>query len=150
MSSPEHQHALVVAEYGAPFTVAARKVPIPTEGDFLVRVEAIGLNPAEYKMRGASSWVVKEYPALLGTDGAGVVVSKAAGTEGVEIGDKVFFQGALGIFFVRYWAKNVAPIPGYPVPDRSVYQEYTLVYANLLAKVTSQHSVGFVFLTSRF
>lgn len=46
-------------------------------------------------MRDEYAWVIKEYPALLGTDGAGVVVQLGEGVEGVEVGDRVAFQGSV-------------------------------------------------------
>ena len=96
MSVPNTQTALVIPAYCKPYTLIARPVPRPGRGDVLVRIEAIGVNPSENKVRRDAAWVIKEYPALTGQDGAGVVVDKGEGVDGFENGDAVFFQG---IFF---------------------------------------------------
>lgn len=93
MSIPTTQQALVIPAYLEPYTLIARPVPKPGKGDVLVRVEATGLNPAEYHIKKETAWVVKEYPVLPGTDGAGVVVDKGEDVKGFELGDRVLFQG---------------------------------------------------------
>lgn len=93
MRLPNSQTALAIPAYSKPYALITRPVPKPGRGDVLVRIEAIGINPSENKVRRDAAWVIKEYPALTGQDGAGVVVDKGEGVNGFEIGDAVFFQG---------------------------------------------------------
>ena len=65
-------------------------VPVPqiSPGEILVRVEATALNPVDWKI-----WwngiIVKDFPAILGTDGAGVVIEVGEGVTNVVKGDRV-------------------------------------------------------------
>lgn len=93
MSIPHTQTALAIPAHNKPYTLITRPVPKPGKGDVLVRIEAIGVNPSENKVRRDAAWVIKEYPALTGQDGAGVVIDKGEGVDGFEVGDAVFFQG---------------------------------------------------------
>ncbi|KZP09748.1 GroES-like protein, partial [Athelia psychrophila] len=88
------QKALAIPAPLAPYALITRPVPTPGAGDVLVKVQSIGLNPAENVVRTeAGSWVLQEYPALTGTDGAGTVVKLGEGVIGWEVGDRVLFQG---------------------------------------------------------
>ncbi|MFC9080362.1 zinc-binding alcohol dehydrogenase family protein [Streptomyces sp. NPDC057062] len=71
------------------------ELPVPQPGprDILVRVEAIAVNPVDYKMRQTAD--PGGEPRVLGWDAAGVVV--AVGTDGelFSVGDEVYYAGAL-------------------------------------------------------
>lgn len=95
MAIPQTQKALVIPAYLEPFSLVTRPVPTPSVGDVLVRVESIGLNPAENHVRKETTWVIATYPALVGTDGAGVVVALEEGVTGFSVGDRVLFQGRI-------------------------------------------------------
>lgn len=72
-----------------------RDIPMPVPGatDLLVRVEAIAVNPADYRMRQrkADDGVF----AVLGWDVAGEVVAVGASVSGFSPGDTVFYAGDL-------------------------------------------------------
>ena len=75
-----------------------RELPVPEPGDGQVRVrmQAIGVNPADTYIRmGTYAFFTPELPYTPGFDGAGVVDAVGAGVEGVGPGDRVFV-GALG------------------------------------------------------
>ncbi|MGE9268298.1 MAG: zinc-binding alcohol dehydrogenase family protein [Verrucomicrobiales bacterium] len=63
--------------------------PVATGRDLLVRVEAVGLNPVDYKVRPAEG----EAPKVLGFDAAGVVAAVGAECELFQVGDPVFYAG---------------------------------------------------------
>lgn len=91
---PTTQKALAIPTPLAPYTLITRPIPTPSAGEVLVRVESIALNPAENHVRTeAAHWILQEYPALAGTDGAGTVVKIGEGVSGWEVGDRVVFQG---------------------------------------------------------
>ncbi|KZP09738.1 NAD(P)-binding protein [Athelia psychrophila] len=107
ISIPQTQKALAIPAPLAPYALITRPVPTPGAGDVLVKVQSIGLNPAENVVRTeAGSWVLQEYPALTGTDGAGTVVKLGEGVIGWEVGDRVLFQGKAlgGAGLVPFWA----------------------------------------------
>ncbi|MFC8730991.1 NADP-dependent oxidoreductase [Luteimicrobium sp. NPDC057192] len=67
-----------------------RPVPLPTE--VLVRVEAAGVNPVDWKTRGGAGMahVLGEPPFVLGWDVAGVVAEVGFGVTTLAPGDRVF------------------------------------------------------------
>ena len=69
--------------------------PEPRDGEVLVRLHAAALNHRDlYITRGLYPKI--ELPALLGSDGAGVVVALGAGVSGVAAGDEVVIDPLLG------------------------------------------------------
>jgi len=67
------------------------EVPTPTPGghDILVQVEAVGLNPVDFKVRPGDG----EEPKILGFDAAGVVISCGAEASIFQEGDLVYYAG---------------------------------------------------------
>ncbi|KAL0953196.1 hypothetical protein HGRIS_004451 [Hohenbuehelia grisea] len=123
---PETQRALVLPGPGEWYKLIQRSVPQPGHGEVLIKLEATGLNPAEWKYAGlldleglTRSWgLTKAYPAYMGQDGAGVVVDVGDGVTSVKKGDRVAFQG---------WFEE----------NYTAYQQYTLAHADLIAKIPS-------------
>jgi len=68
-------------------------VPQPGPRDLLVRVEAIAVNPVDYKFRQSND--PGGEPKVLGWDAAGTVVNVGADVESFRVGDEVFYAGAL-------------------------------------------------------
>ncbi|MBH9965842.1 zinc-binding dehydrogenase [[Bacillus] enclensis] len=66
--------------------------PAPGNGELLVEVHAVGLNPVDYKTatNGMPSWT---YPHILGLDVAGVVAEVGDGVTGWEKGDRIVYHG---------------------------------------------------------
>jgi zinc-binding alcohol dehydrogenase family protein len=68
-------------------------VPQPGPHDLLVQVEAIALNPVDYKVRQGND--PGGEPKVLGWDAAGTVVAVGEQVELFEVGDEVFYAGAI-------------------------------------------------------
>lgn len=62
--------------------------------DLLVAIEAIGVNPVDYKVRTWMSAPEGQY-RVLGWDACGTVVGKGPLAEGFEVGDRVYYAGEL-------------------------------------------------------
>lgn len=88
--------AAVIHETGGPdvLRLEDRERPEPGDGEILVRVKAISVNPIDWKIR--SGLRPKELPAVLGSDIAGVVELSHA--EGFAEGDEVFGFAASGAY----------------------------------------------------
>jgi zinc-binding alcohol dehydrogenase family protein len=77
------------------------ELPQPEFGprDLLVNVRAVSVNPVDTKVRGArhqgSASDNTGKPRILGWDAAGVVVGKGAAVTGFNVGDEVYYAGAL-------------------------------------------------------
>lgn len=87
--------------------------PTPRAGELQVRVHAVGLNPADYKVIEGGSW---QTPHVIGMDVAGEITRIGAEVTGFSVGERVFYHGdlrqsgSLAEFTVtRSW--SVAKIP---------------------------------------
>ena len=74
--------------------------PEPGPRDLLVAVRAVSVNPVDTKVRGSrhqgsAPSGPTETPRILGWDAAGVVVGMGAQVSGFQVGDEVFYAGAL-------------------------------------------------------
>ncbi|KAL0069709.1 hypothetical protein AAF712_003372 [Marasmius tenuissimus] len=111
------QKALVLPTSSSPYTIISKPIPVPGFNEVLVKLQAVGLKPSE--------WKITEYPQILnlmgspvytGTDGAGVV--EAVGEEVTQLkrGDRVLFQG--------WFSANY-----------SAHQQYALAPSNMVVKL---------------
>ena len=71
------------------------ELPVPQPGphDLLVQVEAIAVNPVDYKVRQGND--PGGEPKVLGWDAAGTVVAVGDRAELFEVGDEVYYAGAI-------------------------------------------------------
>ncbi len=86
--------AVVLHEYGSAKNLKYEDFedPRPGPGEVLVRVQAVSLNPIDWKMRSgaAKERFPVEFPAILGRDVAGIVRELGEGVQGFKEGDRVF------------------------------------------------------------
>ena len=86
--------AVVLHKYGAPSELKYEDFPDPVagEGEVLVRVAAVSINPVDVKMRSgaAKDRFPVEFPGILGRDVSGTVRSVGPGVGNFAPGDKVF------------------------------------------------------------
>lgn len=80
--------ALFLLEKQGDFAVRDVETPKPGPGELLVQVKAAGLNPRDWKIQ-ATGLFIKEYPTILGIDGAGVVKEVGEGVTDFIVGDNV-------------------------------------------------------------
>ncbi|MEU6878768.1 zinc-dependent alcohol dehydrogenase family protein [Streptomyces sp. NPDC046712] len=101
-------------EYGGPEVLQLESVEVrePGPGEVLIRVDAIGLNRAEVLFRsGHYIEPVKEFPARLGLEAAGVVEAVGPQVKGLEVG------------------RPVSVVPAFSMNDYGVYAERAIVPA---------------------
>jgi NADPH:quinone reductase-like Zn-dependent oxidoreductase len=85
--------------YGGPETEIwfDRPEPVPGPHDLVIKVKAVGVNPADYKIRSgvmANSQATPDFPLVLGVEAAGVVVAVGSDVEGFAQGDDVMGRTA--------------------------------------------------------
>lgn len=105
--------AYLLYETGGPDKLVLGKTqkPVLKNGEVLVQVKAIGINPADTIYRSSPSFIDaifgKNRPVVMGWDISGEIVEKAENTDGFEIGDAVFalLQNARG--YAEFVAVNV-------------------------------------------
>ncbi|KAF5712381.1 oxidoreductase [Fusarium mundagurra] len=91
-------------------TIQQRPVPNPKEGELLVRNAAVAANPSDWKIQGFG--LSTNFPAVLGSDLSGVIVSVGPGVTRFKPGDRVI-GFALGVI-----SENI---------DKAAFQTYTLL-----------------------
>ncbi|MGP3536332.1 quinone oxidoreductase family protein [Microbacterium sp. RD1] len=93
--------AVVYTEFGGPEVLTVVDIPsrAPAAGEIRVRVEAIGVNPIDAKLRSGlrPSGAISD-PRRLGFDAAGVVVEAGDGVEGFRPGTPVALFGISGAY----------------------------------------------------
>jgi NADPH:quinone reductase-like Zn-dependent oxidoreductase len=124
--------AIVLREAGEPENLVVTEIPIPQvkEGEVLVKVSAISINPVDIKTRRGMALfnqLKDDQPVILGWDIAGEVVEVGPGVTTLEEGDQVF---------------GMVNFPGHG----KAYAEYVAAPANHLAEraelVTPQEAVA--------
>lgn len=92
--------AILMTQTGATDLLQMAEIPEPAitrPTQIKVRLEAAGVNPIDTKLRQRGVFYENALPAVLGCDGAGVVVETGDGASKFQIGDKVWFcHGGLG------------------------------------------------------
>jgi NADPH2:quinone reductase len=92
--------AVVMTATGGPEVLELREVPEPEitrDTQLKVRVKAAGVNPVDTKIRRKGLFYPDALPAILGLDGAGVVVETGAAVTRFRPGDAVWYcNGGLG------------------------------------------------------
>jgi NADPH:quinone reductase-like Zn-dependent oxidoreductase len=111
--------AAVAHETGGPEVLRLEDVPRPEpgEGEVLVRIEAIGVNPIDWKFRRGIA--PKELPAILGSDFAGTV--EVSHADGFAPGEQVFGFAASGAYaeYARTPAAAIAKRPAGLGPEQA-------------------------------
>lgn len=84
--------AIIVHEFGGPEVLKLEDVPepVPQEGQILIQVEAIGVNPVETYIREGKFGYGPELPFIPGSDAAGTVEAVGSGVDNLVVGDRVY------------------------------------------------------------
>ena len=93
--------AIQYTRFGGPevLTLTDVEVPAPGTGEAAVRIQAAGVNPIDYKLRGgARASAPLDKPRRIGNDGAGIVTAVGDGVDGYRVGDAVVISGGSGIY----------------------------------------------------
>jgi NADPH2:quinone reductase len=68
--------------------------PLPGEHDLLVKIEAVSVNPVDFKIRKSSAInTILDTPKIIGWDAAGVVEATGNKVTLFNVGDNVFYAG---------------------------------------------------------
>ncbi|KAL4926719.1 zinc-binding alcohol dehydrogenase family protein [Aspergillus undulatus] len=108
----EHD-AAILPKPGSPLSVGKRPTPEPGPNDVLIEVKAVALNPCDYYQRDYGMPPVPIYPAVVGSDTAGVVAKLGSNVTSVP------GPGSRVIAFASSFYQNGSP-------DHGAFQKYTL------------------------
>jgi NADPH2:quinone reductase len=89
--------AIRVQNFGSPETLGLVELPdlIPSAGQILVRLQAVGVNPVETYIRAGQYGKLPSLPYIPGSDGAGAIAGLGAGVAGWNVGERVYIAGCL-------------------------------------------------------
>jgi NADPH2:quinone reductase len=90
--------AIRVHKFGGPEVLQVEEVPDPRpgEGQALVRVHAVGVNPVETYVRSGVYAMLPTLPYIPGGDAAGIVKALGPGVTQLKVGDRVYLTGTAG------------------------------------------------------
>lgn len=114
--------AFVYRRYGSPDVLKLTEIekPAPKEGEVLVKVRAVSINPMDWRIMRGSPFLARLYNGILkpknqilGADIAGEVVAVGNGVTEFKVGDAVFGGGGFGGFaeYVSIPEKGLAHKP---------------------------------------
>lgn len=108
--------AIVYTEFGGPEVLHLTEIApgAPSPGEVVVRLEAVGVNPIDWKLRtGLRASAPLNGPRRVGSDGAGTVSAVGADVDGFRVGDEVVVFGATGVYAneVVIGVQSVQPRP---------------------------------------
>ena len=86
--------AIVICEYGGPDVLKWESVDVgePGVGEVLIKHTAIGLNFRDTFHRSGSDKIPGgKFPAIIGSDGAGIIQAIGAGVSNLRVGDRVIY-----------------------------------------------------------
>ncbi|KPM41141.1 hypothetical protein AK830_g5445 [Neonectria ditissima] len=115
MSAPTLHTASILSAPKAQLEIGARKTPRISSDEVLIKVTASAINPIDWKLRDEFGSILN-YPTVLGSNAAGVIVSVGDGITDFAVGDRVLFQGIIND------------------SDASTFQQYCKMPAALVAK----------------
>jgi NADPH:quinone reductase-like Zn-dependent oxidoreductase len=121
MHIPQSFKAAVVHEPKAQNVVSDRSLSLLESGEVAIKITATAVNPVDWKMRDYNAYI-SGYPAILGSDAAGVIVAIGPDVSGFAVGDRIFFQGIISTL------------------DYSTFQQYCKMPAALVSKTPSNIS----------
>lgn len=86
-----------IHQFGGPEVLKLEEVPnlSVSEGQVLVQIKAIGINPYEAYIRAGQYGTHHAFPLVLGQDAAGIVLKVGAGVTRVKAGDRIYTAGSL-------------------------------------------------------
>lgn len=118
--------AIVLKELNGAFILEDINKPTPREGEVQVRIAAAALNHRDLWIK-QGKYFLKEYPSILGSDGAGIVESVGTGVSEELIGKRVVINPALHWGPRRHGHGKDFQILG--MPTQGTFAEYVCVPA---------------------
>ncbi|MBY4607902.1 NAD(P)H-quinone oxidoreductase [Rhizobium sp. 9T] len=137
MPLPQEMRFVDLSSFGGPevMVIARRPLPVPEEGQVLVRAEAIGVNRPDIAQRQGSYPPPKDASPILGLELAGEIVAVGPGVSDHAVGDKVcgLANGGAYAEYCLLPAGQILPFPkGFDAVRAAALPEtFFTVWANL-------------------
>jgi NADPH:quinone reductase len=136
--------AIRVNQTGEPDVMRLDEIPDPRPGDgqVVVRIRAIGVNPVETYIR-SGRYAQPPLPYTPGTDAAGVIAAVGAGVKRMAVGDRVYTSGTLSGAYAELALCSEAQV--HRLPDAIGFEQgaalgipYATAYQALFRKACAQ------------
>ncbi|MGO7906067.1 NAD(P)H-quinone oxidoreductase [Rhizobium leguminosarum] len=137
MPLPQDMRFVDLPSFGGPevMTIGRRPLPVPGDGEVLVRAEAIGVNRPDIAQRQGNYPAPKGASPILGLELSGEIVAVGPGVSGHAVGDKVcgLANGGAYAEYCLLPAGQILPFPkGYDAVKAAALPEtFFTVWANL-------------------
>ncbi|MBY5645401.1 NAD(P)H-quinone oxidoreductase [Rhizobium leguminosarum] len=137
MPLPQDMRFVDLPSFGGPevMAIGRRPLPVPQDGQVLVRAEAIGVNRPDIAQRQGSYPPPKDASPILGLELSGEIVAVGSGVSGHAVGDKVcgLANGGAYAEYCLLPAGQILPFPkGYDAVKAAALPEtFFTVWANL-------------------
>ena len=124
-SIPETMKAAAIDRFGGPAEIHMSSLPVPKlrSDQVLIRLDVAGIGVWDpYVRQGKLMPTEKEFPRIIGNDGAGTIVAVGDAVERISVGEHVYAFSMEGGFYAEYVAvneSNVARIPRGLRPDEA-------------------------------
>ncbi len=122
---PKQMKAAAIDKFGGPEVLHTETLPVPKPkaGQVLIRLDSAGIGVWDpYVRSGELELGKRDFPQVIGNDGAGEVVAVGDRVKRHRVGDRVYAFGMEGGFYAEYVAIDenlVAPIPQGLSPDEA-------------------------------
>jgi NADPH:quinone reductase-like Zn-dependent oxidoreductase len=146
--SSTHQ-AATLPQLGGPLSVAKRPTPSPGPGEILIEIKAVALNPVDYYQRDFGMPPVPIYPAVVGSDVAGIVTKvgsqvasgPAPGTRVIAFASAFYQAGSpdYGAFQQYALAQSEGVIP---LPDDLSFEQGAVFPLAVMTALTAWTTIG--------
>jgi NADPH2:quinone reductase len=115
-------NAIRIHEFGEPSVLKYEDIPkpIPSPGQVVVRVEAIGVNPVDGYIR-AGKYGPRTFPFTPGSDAAGVIEVLGENVASFKIGDRVYGHGAVSGTYAEFALCDATQV--HPLPETISFEE---------------------------
>jgi NADPH2:quinone reductase len=120
--------AIRVHQFGGPEVLKLEEVPTPkpADGQVLVRVHAVGVNPYDTLMRAGTYAIKPQLPYTPGSDAAGTVEAVGHGVTKAKPGDRVYTARTLTGAYAEYTLCLEEQV--YPLPDNISFEQGAAVW----------------------
>ncbi|KAK5656803.1 hypothetical protein OQA88_4351 [Cercophora sp. LCS_1] len=141
--------AAILPQKGGPLSVEERATPEPGPNDVLIEVKAVALNPVDYHQRDFGMPPVPIYPAVIGSDVAGIIAgvgsnvtsAPAPGSRVLALASSFYQNGSPdhGAFQKYALAQSEAVIP---LPDSISFEDGAVFPLAVMTALTAWTTIG--------
>jgi len=146
--SSTHQ-AAIIPQKGERLSIEQRTTPEPGPGEILIVIKAVALNPVDYYQRDFGMPPIPSYPAVVGSDTAGIVSKSgpnvtsrpAPGTRVIAFASSFYQAGSPdhGAFQQYALAKSEGVIP---LPDDLSFEQGAVFPLAVMTALTAWTTIG--------